>query len=108
MRVRIQQKRELNKTFHLLEPFEVNTGRHNCCPLFIRRWLGRHASNATLCVESRTTCVLMRNHHGGKMRFTMTVVAIALAVLAGAGAVASVAPSQTTGSMAPAIGQPYN
>jgi hypothetical protein len=43
------------------------------------------------------------------MRFTMAVVALALAIFAGAGAVASVAnPQQTSGSAAPAIGQPYD
>ena len=43
------------------------------------------------------------------MRFTLAVVALALAVFAGAGAVASVAtPQQTTGSAAPAIGMPYD
>ena len=43
------------------------------------------------------------------MRFTLAAVALALAVFAGAGAVASVAtPQQTTGSAAPAIGMPYD
>jgi hypothetical protein len=43
------------------------------------------------------------------MRFTMAVVALALAVFAGAGVVASAATTQqTTGSAAPAIGQPYD
>jgi hypothetical protein len=108
MRVRIQQKRELNKTFHLFEPFEVNTGRHNCCLLFIHRWSECHTSTATLGVESRTTCVLMRSHHGGTMRFTMAVVAIALAIFAGAGAVAGAVTPQTNSSAAPAIGMPYD
>lgn len=43
------------------------------------------------------------------MRFTMAVVALALAIFAGAGAVASAATSpQTNGAAAPAIGMPYN
>ena len=43
------------------------------------------------------------------MRFTMAVVALALAILAGTGAVASAATSsQTNGSSAPAVGMPYN
>jgi len=108
MRVRIQQKRKLNKTFQLLEPFEVNTGRHNCCLLFIRRWSECHTTTATLGVESRTTCVLMRNHHGGTMRFTMAVVAIALAIVAGAGVAAAATTPQTSTSAAPAIGMPYD
>jgi hypothetical protein len=108
MHVRIQQKRKLNKTFHLLEPFEVNERGHNCCLLFIRRWSECHTATATLGVESRTTCVLMRSHHGGTMRFTMAVVAIALAIFAGAGAVASAVTSQTHTSAAPAIGMPYD
>jgi hypothetical protein len=109
MRARIQQKRELNKAFHLSELFEVNAGRHNCCRLFTHRWFERHAIAATLVRESRTTCVLMCNHHGGTMRFTMAVVALALAVFAGAGAVVSAATThQPTVAAAPAIGQPYD
>ena len=42
------------------------------------------------------------------MRFTMAVVALALAVLAGTGAVASAATPHPTGSVAPAIGTPYD
>ena len=98
----------MNKTFHLLEPFEVNGGPHNLRPLFICRWFEFYGPTATLGKESRTTCVLMRHHYGGKMRFTMAVVALALAIFAGAGAVASAAtPQQTTGSASPAIGMPY-
>ncbi|MEV6606343.1 hypothetical protein [Kutzneria sp. NPDC051319] len=42
------------------------------------------------------------------MRFTLAVVALALAVFAGAGAVADAAtPHRTTGAAAPAIGTPY-
>lgn len=42
------------------------------------------------------------------MRFTMAVVALALAILAGAGVAANAAtPSQTNGSAAPASGMPY-
>jgi len=43
------------------------------------------------------------------MRFTMAVVALALAVFAGAGAVVSAAATpHTTVTAAPAIGQPYD
>jgi hypothetical protein len=42
------------------------------------------------------------------MRFTMAVVAIALAIFAGAGAVATAVTSQTNGTAAPAIGMPYD
>jgi hypothetical protein len=43
------------------------------------------------------------------MRFALAVFAIALAVLAGSGAVASAAtPQTTTGSAQPAAGTPYN
>jgi hypothetical protein len=109
MRVRIQQKRQLNKTFHLSEPFEVNIGRHNCRRLFTQRWFGCHAPTVTLDDESRTTLCTDGNHHGGTMRFTMAVVALALAILAGTGAVASAATSpQTNGTAAPAVGMPYN
>jgi hypothetical protein len=109
MRARIQQKRELNKTFHLSELFEVNAGRHNCCRLFTHRWFERHTIAATLVRESRTTCALMCNHHGGTMRFTMAVVALALAIFAGAGAVAAAATThQAAVSAAPAIGTPYD
>ncbi|HEY0498806.1 MAG TPA: hypothetical protein VGD48_23900 [Kutzneria sp.] len=42
------------------------------------------------------------------MRFTMAVVAIALAIFAGAGAVAGAVTPQTNSSAAPAIGMPYD
>jgi len=43
------------------------------------------------------------------MRFALAVMAFALAIFAGAGAVASAATPQTTnGSATPAAGQPYN
>jgi hypothetical protein len=109
MRARIQQKRQLNKTFHLPEPFEVNGGIPNSLPLFTHRWRERHEPTATLVADSRTTCALMGHHHGGTMRITLAVVALALAVFAGAGAVAGVAtPNSHSNAVAPAAGMPYN
>jgi hypothetical protein len=109
MPARIQQKRKLNKTFHLYEPFKVNTRRHNCASLFIRRWFGCHTPTVTLGIESRTTRALLGNNHGGTMRFALAVTALALAILAGAGTVAAAAtPQTTTVSATPDAGTPYN